>query len=357
MLTTIKKGKVCFLASTKFIQISRYMASIREVAKLAQVSPSTVSRALNGSGYVAEQTKEKIRNAVNELDYVPNQWIRNLYRKKTGIVGVMATEMIHPFFSVLWSHMEIELNKYGYHMMLCNTSGNKETEREYLDTLERNLFDGLIVGAALLPNSYYESIEKPILSLDRMIPGIPLVTSDHCQGGAMAAEKLLARGCKKILSVMGPGGDCRVKAGEAQVASSQVGFEFIRKMEGVGCQVVTESFTWFDVIDYNRSINRATEILKRNHGIDGIIATDLSAASFLKVSTKMKLDVPEQLKIIAYDGTYITDFNYKTISSVVQDVSSIAMEAVQVMLKLINKQPLEKEQIYVPVHYKKGDTI
>ena len=56
------------------------MASIREVAKLAHVSPSTVSRALNGSGYVAEETKMKIRNAVDELDYVPNQWIRNLYQ-------------------------------------------------------------------------------------------------------------------------------------------------------------------------------------------------------------------------------------------------------------------------------------
>ena len=59
------------------------MTSIREVAKLARVAPSTVSRALNGSGYVAEDTKAKIRRAVEELDYVPNQWIRNLYQKKT----------------------------------------------------------------------------------------------------------------------------------------------------------------------------------------------------------------------------------------------------------------------------------
>ena len=59
------------------------MASIREVARLARVAPSTVSRALNGSGYVAEETKEKIREAVDELDYVPNQWIRNLYQQKS----------------------------------------------------------------------------------------------------------------------------------------------------------------------------------------------------------------------------------------------------------------------------------
>ena len=58
------------------------MASIREVAKLAHVAPSTVSRALNGSGYVSEKSKNKIKKAVEELDYIPNQWIRNLYKKK-----------------------------------------------------------------------------------------------------------------------------------------------------------------------------------------------------------------------------------------------------------------------------------
>ena len=89
------------------------MTSIREVAKLARVAPSTVSRALNGSGYVAEDTKAKIRRAVEELDYVPNQWIRNLYQKKTGIIGVMAPELIHPYFSSLWSFLEVELNQYG----------------------------------------------------------------------------------------------------------------------------------------------------------------------------------------------------------------------------------------------------
>ena len=56
------------------------MASIREVAKLAHVAPSTVSRALNGSGYVSEKSKNKIKKAVEELDYIPNQWIRNLYK-------------------------------------------------------------------------------------------------------------------------------------------------------------------------------------------------------------------------------------------------------------------------------------
>ena len=77
------------------------MASIREVAKLAHVAPSTVSRALNGSGYVSEKSKNKIKKAVEELDYIPNQWIRNLYKKRTGIIGVMTPDIIHP--DIMWS--------------------------------------------------------------------------------------------------------------------------------------------------------------------------------------------------------------------------------------------------------------
>ena len=325
------------------------MASIREVARLARVAPSTVSRALNGSGYVAEETKEKIREAVDELDYVPNQWIRNLYQQKTGIIGVMAPEIVHPYFSSLWSFLELELNKYGYNMMLCNTSGKKDIERQYLDTLERNLFDGMIVGAAFLPDKYYEQIQKPILSLDRIIPGIPLVTSDHTQGGLIAADKMLEKGCKKVLNLIDP----QAKT----VASSRGGLNFIRKMQEAGAEVITEEFLWDDVIHYPRSIQRTREILAEYPDLDGIMANDLCASSFLKTARELNIQVPQQLKIIAYDGTYITDFNYRTIASIQQDVALIAKEAVQVLVKLINGQPLANDAVYVPVSYIEGDTI
>ncbi len=91
--------------------------------------------------------------------------------------------------------------------------------------------------------------------------------------------------------------------------------------------------------------------------LDGIMANDLCASSFLKTARELNRKVPQQLKIIAYDGTYITDFNYRTIASIRQDVALIAREAVQVLVKLINGQPLGNEAVYVPVSYKDGDTI
>lgn len=325
------------------------MAGIREVARLAQVAPSTVSRALNGSGYVAEETKEKIRQAVSELDYVPNQWIRNLYRKKTGIVGVLAPELIHPYFSVLWSYLEMELHQHGYNMMLCNTGGNPLIEREYLDTLERNLFDGMIIGAAFLPDENYTEMEKPMISLDRIIPGIPLVTSDHEQGGRIAAEKLLEAGCTNVLQLSNP---------EAKsVSSSKSGQAFIKSMEANGAKVVTESIRWEEVIHYDKAMTRTRTILQMYPDLDGILANDLCAAAFLKVSRELEIAVPGKLKILSYDGTFVTDFNYCTLSSIVQDMENIAKKAVEMLLKLINHQPLVDKQVYIPVFYKQGDTI
>ena len=287
------------------------MASIREVAKLAHVAPSTVSRALNGSGYVSEKSKNKIKKAVEELDYIPNQWIRNLYKKRTGIIGVMTPDIIHPYFSTLWNYLEAELDQYGYNVVICNTRGNQDKEREYLDTLERNLFDGLIVGSAFLSDEYYMNIEKPIISLDRIIPGIPLVTSDHHQGGILAGELFLEKGCKKVMCFSDP--------------------------------------TRMELINYQLCMKRTRTLLDQYPDVDGIMALDLCAAAFLKTE--------KNKKILAYDGTYVTDFNYHSIDSIVQDAKKVAKESVNMLIKLINDQPLKKREVLVPVKYKKGDTL
>jgi LacI family sucrose operon transcriptional repressor len=158
---------------------------------------------------------------------------------------------------------------------------------------------------------------------------------------------MLEKGCKKVLNLIDP----QAKT----VASSRGGLSFIRKMQEAGAEVITEEFLWDDVIHYPRSIQRTREILAEYPDLDGIMANDLCASSFLKTARELNRKVPQQ--IIAYDGTYITDFNYRTIASIRQDVALIAREAVQVLVKLINGQPLGNEAVYVPVSYKDGDTI
>ena len=126
------------------------MSSIRDVAKEAGVGVGTVSRALNHTGYVSPSTRKKIEKAARKLEYTPNELARNLYRNRSGIVGLIVPDLDHPFFACLTRNIEMELYRQGYKTMICNAVGISDREREYLDMLERNMVDGLITGSHIL---------------------------------------------------------------------------------------------------------------------------------------------------------------------------------------------------------------
>ncbi|XTD82159.1 LacI family DNA-binding transcriptional regulator [Proteus vulgaris] len=85
------------------------MAGIRDVAKKANVAASTVSRALNNSGYVSQSAREKIKKAVEELDYIPDTWLRNLYQQKSAVVGVIINSLEYPYFATVTRFIENKL--------------------------------------------------------------------------------------------------------------------------------------------------------------------------------------------------------------------------------------------------------
>ena len=112
------------------------MASMRDVAKLANVGLGTVSRMLNDSGYVSDETRSRIEAAMKTLDYTPNELARNLYHKRTGIIAVLVPNASNPFFAEFVDHVESELYKAGFKMMLCTTEKEFNAELEYLDMLK-----------------------------------------------------------------------------------------------------------------------------------------------------------------------------------------------------------------------------
>lgn len=141
------------------------MATIRDVAKQAGVGVGTVSRALNGTGHVSPETKKKIEDAASKLGYTPNELARNLFRNRTGIIGLIVPDLHHSFFSCFAKYVEMELYKQGYKTMICNSIGISDREKEYLDMLERNIVDGIITAAHSLDGEEYLKQKKPIVSL------------------------------------------------------------------------------------------------------------------------------------------------------------------------------------------------
>ena len=202
------------------------MAGIRDVARLAHVSTSTVSLVLNNNGHVSDKTRKKVETAMQELNYIPNELARNLYHSKTNIVGLILPDIAHPFFGLFAKYVEIELHKEGYKTMLCSTVHEENGEKEYIDMLNRQMMDGIIMGSHSLD-----------ISLDRYInETIPIVMSDHEKGGTLAAEELLRCGCRKVLQIMGNR--------NVNTPAHLHHYAFEKKLLEAGVSVCTEEMPW-----------------------------------------------------------------------------------------------------------------
>src|SRR5699024_7552457 len=104
------------------------MSSIRDVAKRANVAACTVSRVLNGTANVSPETRMRIEQAMKELNYIPNELARSMFKQKAGIVAMLVPNIRHPYFSSLAKYIEDSLYQNGYKLMLCSTGDDVERE-------------------------------------------------------------------------------------------------------------------------------------------------------------------------------------------------------------------------------------
>lgn len=325
------------------------MASIRDVAKEAGVGIGTVSRFLNDSGYVSKETREKIELVMRELNYTPNELARNLYHKRTGIIAVIVPSVSNPFFMEFVDFVEDELYEAGYKMMFCSTDKEKNAEREYLDMLNRHIVDGVITGVHSLDVEEYGKIHKPIVALDRYLgEHIPVVAVNHKEGGRLAAEALIHSGCKKVLHFRG---------------STAVGspyherhYEFERIMKKHRLESYTYELKWnrFDSEYYKEAVQ---DVFSGGaFDFDGVFAVDWLAIECMNEAIRRHLKVPENVKFVAYDGTFMTELVEPKMTAVVQPIEKLAKESVRLLCDLISGKTYENKQVVLEAELRNGKT-
>ena len=324
------------------------MASIREVAQEAGVGVGTVSRYLNDSGYVSEETRAKIEAAMKKLDYIPNELARNLYHKKTGIIAVLVPNVSNPFFSEFVDYAEAELYHYGFKMMLCNTEKESNAELEYLDMLRRHIVDGVITGVHSLDVEEYKKIHKPIVALDRYLgEDIPVVAVNHREGGRLAAETLIANGCKKILHFRG--------ATEVGSPYHERHYEFERVMREHHIQTICYELQWnrLDSVYYRKVVE---DVFSKEIEFDGVFAVDRLAIECMNETIRRHRKVPGDVKFVAYDGTFITDMVEPKMTAIVQPIEGLAKESVRLIHRLVNGRVYKNKNVILEAALRKGRT-
>lgn len=324
------------------------MAGIKDVAKRAHVGVGTVSRMLNNSGYVADETRKKIEIAMKELNYTPNELARNLFHKRTGIIAVLVPNVTNPFFAEFVNYAEAELYELGFKMMLCNTVKESNAELEYLDMLNRHIVDGVITGVHSLEVEEYRKIHKPIVALDRYLGDrIPVVAVNHKEGGRIAAETLISSGCNKILHFRGS------MAVESPYHERH--FEFDRIMKKNNIETYDYELEWnhFDTEYYRKAVE---DVFSKEIDFDGVFAVDQLAIECMNETIRRHRKVPRDVKFVAYDGTFVTKMVEPKMTAIVQPIKGLAKESVRLLVDLIGGIEYKNEEVLLGVSLQEGKT-
>jgi LacI family transcriptional regulator len=177
--------------------------TISDVARLAEVSRSTVSHVLNGTRFVEQETRQRVLDAVGQLGYRPNTMARSLTTKRTGTVGMVISDASNFFFSEMLRGVEDVLRPAQYSLTVCNTDEILEWEAHYLDLLLRHRVDGIIAAATSQHWSALHEAEvrhTPIVFVDRKFNNLngPYVGVDNAGGAFLGTEHLIQKGYRKI---------------------------------------------------------------------------------------------------------------------------------------------------------------
>lgn len=318
------------------------MANIKDVAKLANVSVATVSRVINNKGYVNEHTRTLVMTAIEELNYVPNEIARSLYRRSSKIIGIMIPNLKNEFFNDMISGMEEIILKNGFKTMLCTTQENSEREKEYLQMFSTNKVDGLIICSDLSSSNieYYRKLNIPAITLERIVSSmIPSISSDNFMGGELAAKQLINRNCKCIVQFHGP---------KTITLASERSKGFLEMTKH------NRDITVYNVeLDFNKDpSNEIYNFLKQCPKIDGVFAaSDFIAAKVLHGLKQLGYRVPEDVQLIGYDNISICEVTDPPLSTIAQPIVTMGELAATTLFQLLNGEKIEQFHIQLPVKF------
>ncbi len=303
--------------------------TIRDVAKKANVSVSTVSRVINQKGYVHEATKILVEKTIKELGFIPNQLARSLTNRSSKIVGVIVPHIGPSFYGELLEGIESQATAYGYKIMFCHTQDDPQRELEYLKFFEQYNIEGLIIASNFSNRDKVVELKIPVITIDHILDeNIPSITSDNIKGGELAAKKLIETGAKNILVFRGP-------SFLITTMERTIGFLNVLKPANIFADIYD-----FDLV--NPDTKLLEEILRNNPNVDAIFAfSDTLAFRTLKILKKLGKRVPEDVSLIGYDNTPFSKWATPSITTIHQPVKFMGQQAFINLNRLIRNVELE----------------
>lgn len=313
------------------------MPTLKDVAKLAGVTVTTVSRVLNNRGYISTETRRKVMDAMSQLDYQPNELARSLIFQRTFIIGILVPSVAHPFFGMLVDALERAATGKGYKIMLCNSRHEADKELSYIEMLKRNKVDGIIMASRTLEIRPYLNLKLPLLTFDRFFSSdIPLLTSDSRSGGEIAARHLIEKGCRHLVYIGG--------SKNQQLSNLRgEGFAAVCAEAGIPYDMVETEESSFLSMHYESQIE---EILANHQPVDGIFASsDVIAAQTIAACRSHGCRIPEDIRIVGYDDVMLAQLIHPMLTTIRQPVEAMASQMIDLLDQMINGHAVPEKTV------------
>lgn len=321
------------------------MVTIKQVALEAGVSTSTVSRYISNKGYVGDDSRKKIKDAIDKLGYRPNIVAQSLKMKKSNLIGLLLPDISNPFFPRLAKGVEAFLKEKGYRVILGNLS-NEETLEEYVNMMIQSNAAGVITTQDFTEK--YPSFNLPVVIVDQVGDDVDFgVFSDNINGGKLAAQTIVEAGTRNLLLIKGP-----VNYGKSIEDRYFSAKEYLN-LSNVKYLVEESSSFEFEEIQKEAKIT-----LEKYKGIDSIIApSDIHAIAYIHELLSKGIKIPDEVQIIGYDDITISQLIYPSLSTIHQSSYTMGYTAAELVYKLTNSDKIDQNRVKLPVYYVERDTI
>ncbi len=305
--------------------------TIKDIAKIANVSYTTVSRALSGDPEISERTRDRILKISNEMGYTTNYIARSMVKKKTELVGLILPSIDNPFMSELAYYIEVTARRFGYNLLLCNSYPDLNQEQTAMQLLIGHQVDGILI----IPQKP-ESCET-LRRYTAMVPTVFLsenlrehegnyVSVDNHLGAVLGTKYLYELGHRRILYFGQRKGSTthQLRAEGYTEACKELGIEpDILSFEASSSSVQS-------------GVELGRKLLKEKPWFSAVFAsTDSNAIGLMQAAREQNIRIPEDISLIGFDNIRITSLPQIDLTTVAQPKEEMAVSAVTMLLEKI----------------------
>ncbi len=312
--------------------------SIKDIARIARVSHSTVSRALRNSPLISPDTAQRIRQIAHESGYTASAVARSLVTRKTHAIGVVVTSIADPFNGEVVAGIEEVANQYGYSVLLATSQADPQREVAVVRSFQERRIDGILVASSRVGALYMPLLSEmkiPIVLLNNQHPSefVHSVTIDNRDGGYRATRHLIELGHRKIAYLgdqFGLQSDAeRYAAYRSALADAGIKFREEFAVQGDGKP--------------EGALQAAMGLLSSKERPTAIFCyNDMSALGVLQAAANSHLDVPRDLSVVGFDDLFFTPALRPPLTTIRQPKKEIGARATELLLKLLRGDETEK---------------